>query len=426
MLRFAPSPTGDMHIGNLRIAIFNYLLSKQNNEALIIRIEDMDNERNIEGKDQEILDILGLFGIEYKEVIYQSNNLRHHRAMALQLLHEKQAFSCFCTPKTLKAKSDAAKAAKKIYHYDGTCENLPAELVIDNMNPFVIRIKKPEKTLHVSDIIKGDSSFEPDDIDSFIIMNQDKNPTYNFACAVDDMISDISTVIRSEDQMNDTPKQIAVRQALAYNKEVKYAHLPTIVNNEGDNTSNIKWMLEEGFLPEAIANYLILVGNKVPKEIFSMKEAVEWFSLANISKSPTRFDIDKLRFINKEHLKMLDDKELSRYVGFADDDVGKIAKIYLNEVSTLKELRAKIEPIFAPKVIPEIFTKETDIMRSVIQAAPHFEDFNEFKLYVMKESALKEELFSKVLRLLLTGAEDSPEVSELYPYLKNYLGEIIK
>ena len=294
---------------------------------------------------------------------------------------------------------------------------------IDNMNPFVIRIKKPESTLHVSDIIKGDSSFEPDDIDSFIIMNQDKSPTYNFACAVDDMISDISTVIRDENRMNNTPKQIAIRQILGYDKEVKYAHLPIILN---DNDLSVKWMLEEGFLPEAIANYLTLLGNKMPKEIFTMKEALEWFSLENISKSPAKFDMDKLRFINKEHLKMLDDKELSRYVGFADDDIGKIAKIYLDEASTLKELRGKIEPIFTPKVLPEIFTKQAETLRSVIQAAPHFEKFNEFQSYLIKESGLEGEFFFEPLRLLLTGAESGPEVSELYPYLKNYLGEIIK
>jgi glutamyl-tRNA synthetase len=423
MLRFAPSPTGDMHIGNLRVALFNALLSKQKDEPLIVRIEDIDKERNIEGKDQEILDILGLFGIEYREVVYQSNHLKYHRTMALQLLHDKKAFNCFCTPETLKSKGD---------RYDGACENLSADETIDNMNPFVIRLKKPSETLHVNDIIKGDSSFEPDDIDSFIIMSQDKFPTYNFACAVDDMIADISMVIRDEDHISDTPKQIAIRQALGYDKEIKYAHLPIILNDEGekigqhDNVSSVKWMLEEGFLPSAIANYLILIGNKVPQEVFTMQEALEWFDLGNISATPARFDMDKLRFINKEHLKMLDPKELSRYVGFADDDIGEIAKIYLNEASTLKELRTKIEPIFAPKEIPEMFAKEVDIMRQVIQKAPHFETFDVFKFHVMTESGLEGELFLNLLRLLLTGAEDGPEVADLYPYLKNYLGEIIK
>jgi glutamyl-tRNA synthetase len=425
MLRFAPSPTGDMHIGNLRIAIFNALLSQQKNEPLIVRIEDTDKEHNIEGKDQEILDILGLFGIEYREVIYQSNHLKYHRTMALQLLHDKKAFNCFCTPETLEAKREAAKKANKSYHYDGTCENLRADETIDNMNPFVIRLKKPEKSLHVSDIIKGDRSFEPDDIDSFIIMRHDKSPTYNFACAVDDMIADISTVIREEDYLSDTPKQIAIRHALGYDKEISYAHLPSILNDQGEKTG-VKRLLEEGFLPSAITNYLIMIGNKVPQEIFSMQEALEWFELSNISNTPPRFDMEKLRFINKEHLKMLDAKELSRYVGFADDDIGEIAKIYLDEASTLKELRTKIEPIFAPKEIAENFAKEAATMRHVIQAAPHFETFDAFKSYVMSESGLEEKSFSQTLRLLLTGAENGPEVSSLYPYLKNYLGEIIK
>ena len=423
MLRFAISPTGDMHIGNLRVAIFNYLVSKQNNEALIVRIQECDKEQNIEGKDQEILDILGLFGIEYQEVIYQSNNLRHHRAMALQLLHEKESFNCFCSPETLQAKREAAEAAKKVYHYDGACENLPAELVIDNMNPFVIRIKKPKKALHVSDIIRGDSSFEPDAIDSFIILDKDKNSSYNFACAIDDMISDISTVVCGEDQINNTPRQIAIRQALGYDKEIRYAHLPSILD---DKAWSIKQMLEEGFLPEAIINYLILLGNETPKEIFTLKEAQEWFLLQNISQTPVVFDIQKLRFINTQHLKMLDDKELSRYVGFADDDIGKMSKIYLDEASTLRELRTKIEPIFAPKVIPEVFLEQADTIRNVIKSAPHFEDFEAFQSYLIDESGLKGELLIKPLRLLLTGVEDGPEVSELYPYLKNYLEEIIK
>lgn len=432
MLRFAPSPTGDMHIGNLRVAIFNYLLSKQRNEPLIIRIEDTDKERNIEGKDQEIIEILNLFGIEYRDLIYQSSHLKYHRAMALQLLHDKKAFNCFCTPETLEAKREAAKAAKKAYRYDGACEHLAPEATIDNPNPFTVRLKKPDEAIVVDDIIKGSSRFEPEDIDSFIIMRADKNPTYNFACAIDDMIGDISIVIRGEDHVSNTPKQIAIRNALGYTKPIEYAHLPIILNDEGkkmskrDNASSVKWMLSEGFLPEAIANYLILIGNKVPTEVFSMQEAVTWFDLNNISKAPARFDMDKLRFINKEQLKRLDAKELSRYVGFADEEIGNLAKIYLDEASTLKELREKIAPIFAEKVIPEAYQEGAEILKKVIHAAPHFDDFDSFKSHLMQESALKGKNFFKPLRLLLSGAEHGPEVADLYPYLKNYLGEIVK
>jgi len=432
MLRFAPSPTGDMHIGNLRVALFNYIVSKQKKEDLIVRIEDTDKERNIEGKDKEILAILDLFGIEYSQVLYQSENFRFHAAMALQLLHEKKAFSCFCSPDWLEKKREESKANKKAYRYDDACANLPAELVIDNMNPFTIRIKKPESTIMIHDHIKGDVTFEPNDVDSFIIMRQDKTPTYNFACAVDDMLSDISLVIRGEDHMTNTPKQDIIRTSLNYEKKIEYAHLPIILNDDGkkmskrDDASSVKWLLEEGFLPSAISNYLVLMGNKPPKEIFTLSEAIEWFSLETISKSPARFDMTMLRHINNEHLKLLENKELSRYVGFADEEIGKLAKVYLEEASTTKELRAKIEAIFGEKATSEEFQKEINTMRAVIKAAPYFDAYDDFKNHIMKESGLKGKLFFKPLRLILTGAEHGPDVAEVYKYLKNYIGEIVK
>lgn len=432
MLRFAPSPTGDMHIGNLRVALFNYIVAKQRGEELIVRIEDTDKERNIEGKDQEILDILELFGISYSQLMYQSNNFRFHSAMALQLLHEKKAFNCFCTADTLEAKREEAKSAKEAYRYDDACRDLPAELVIDNPNPFTVRIVRPEETIVINDRIKGEVSFEPDAVDSFIIMRQDKTPTYNFACAVDDMLSDISIVIRGEDHMSNTPKQEHIRFCLGYNKKVEYAHLPIILNESGkkmskrDDASSVKWLLEQGYLPAAIINYLVLMGNKPPKEIFTLEEAVSWFSLDAISKSPARFDIDMLRHINKEHLKMLDAKELSRYVGFADAEIGELARIYLEESGTTKELKAKIAPIFAPREIAEEFSEQTQLMRAVIQKAPYFETYEDFKNHIMGESGLKGKNFFKPLRILLTNAEHGPDLEEIYKYLKNYLGEIVK
>jgi glutamyl-tRNA synthetase len=193
-----------------------------------------------------------------------------------------------------------------------------------------------------------------------------------------------------------------------------------------DDASSVKWLLEEGFLPSAIANYLILMGNKPPKEIFEIKEAIEWFSLDAISKSPARFDMDMLRHINKEHLKNLDAKELSRYVGFADGEIGELAKVYLEEASTTKELKTKIEPIFAQKIIPEEFMEQSKIMSETIRNAPYFEEYEDFKNYIMKESGLKGKNFFKPLRLLLTGAEHGPDVAEVYKYLKNYIGEIVK
>ncbi|WP_310441486.1 glutamate--tRNA ligase [Sulfurimonas sp.] len=432
MLRFAPSPTGDMHIGNLRVAIFNYIVSKQRNEGLIIRIEDTDKERNIEGKDKEILEILDLFGIEYSQVMYQSENVRFHTAMALQLLVEMKAFNCFCSTEWLDKKRDEAKNSKTAYRYDDACASLPNELVIDNENPFTVRIRKPLEAIIVKDHIKGEIKFEPNDIDSFIIMRQDKTPMYNFACAVDDMLSDISLVIRGEDHVSNTPKQILIREALGYSKNIEYAHLPIILNDDGkkmskrDDASSVKWLLEEGYLPSAIANYLILIGNKPPKEIFNIKEAIEWFSLENISKSPARFDINMLKHVNKEHLKMLDAKELSRYVGFADVEIGELAKIYLEEISTTKELKSKIKLIFSQKEILDELKESADILTKAIKSAPYFDEYDDFKNYIMKESGLKGKNFFRPLRVLLTGSEHGPDIALVYKYIKNYIGEIVK
>jgi len=432
MLRFAPSPTGDMHIGNLRVAIFNYIVAKQKKERFIVRIEDTDKERNIEGKDREILEILQLFNLHPDDVYYQSHNLTIHQHMAIKLLEERKAFACFCTPEELECEREAAKSAKKAYRYSGKCIELSDAEVLANEKPFTVRLKKPENNVEFNDLIKGEQSFAPDDIDSFVIMRADKTPTYNFACALDDMIHDISLVIRGEDHVSNTPKQIHIRNQLGYDKEITYAHLPIILNTEGkkmskrDDASSVKWLLEEGFLPEAIANYLILLGNKTPCEVFTMQEAMEWFDITKLSKAAAKFDIDKLRFLNREHMKRMDSKELSRAFGFADASIGELAKCYLEEGSTIKEIKPKIEAIFSAKPYENEWKEQMEKLRDAINKRSAFETFDELKSYLIKETGLKGKNFFKPLRLLLTGAEHGPQLSDLYPHLKSYLMEIVK
>lgn len=432
MLRFASAPIGDMYIDDLYIALLNYIVSQQKKEDLIVRIEDTDKKRDTEGGDKEILDILDLFEIQYSQVIYQSQNVRFHSAMALQLIHDKKAFSCFCSQKWLNKKQEEAKEVKKPYRYDDACANLPHELVIDNTNPFTIRVKKPEKSIVIKDYIKGKIIFKSEDMDSFIIMQQDKTPTSNFACAIDDMLSDISLVIRSEDYLNNTPKQEHIRKLLNYEKKVEYAHLPIILNENGkkmskkDDAFSVKWLLEEGYLPSAISNYLISIGVEAPCEIFNAQEAVDWLDLKSISNSPARFSIELLKYINKEHLENLDALELSRYVGFADANIGNLAKVYLEDAQTTKELRGKIEPIFSEKKIPQEFKESVDLMIEIIKDAPYFEEYSDFKDYIMEKSGLKGDDFLKSLRFILTGASDGPDIAEIYKYLKNYIGEIVK
>ncbi len=327
MYRFAPSPTGDMHIGNLRAAIFNYLCARKDGVGFILRIEDTDTARNIEGKDEEIKEILRIFGILWQHFYVQSANLKHHRQMALKLVAEKRAFACFCTSETLEQKKAAAKTANKPYRYDGTCEHLSDSEVLENDKPFVIRLKKPDKAMEFTDLIKGRLHFEPENIDSFVIMRADKTPTYNFACAVDDMLEGVTCIIRGEDHTSNTPKQEHIRASLGYDKPMIYAHLPIILNDEGQKMSkreahsSVKWLLEQGILPSAIANYLIMLGNKTPREIFTLGEAVEFFDIKKVSKAPARFDMKKLLQINREHIRLLRDEKLNEILGFIDIDL---------------------------------------------------------------------------------------------------------
>ncbi len=434
MLRFATSPTGDMHIDTLRVAILNYLIAQQRKESFIVRIEDTDKERNIEGKDTEIMQILEKFALNHESVFHQSEHLHMHQTLAIRLLEEGKAFVCTCTSEELEADRETAKTQKVAYAYSGKCFDVDktehAKLKESGV-PFVVRIKKPTEAIVNHDLIKGDITTAANEVDSFVILHTDGTPTYNFACACDDMISGVDFILRGEEHLSNTPKQIHIKKQLGFNQETIYAHLPILLNTSGkkmlkqDDTSLVKWLFGEGFIPDAIINYLLLLGNsKAPEEIFTLPEAIEWFNIENISKSEAIFDIDKLRFINREHLKRMDDRQLSTLFGFADADIGKLAKIYLEEASTIKELTAKIKPIFAAKDFEGEWGDHMRTMEELIQNAPMINDFNEFKAYIMNLSGLKGKNFFKPLRVILTGAEHGPELSEIYPLIKAYLLEV--
>jgi len=418
MYRFAPSPTGDIHIGSLRVALFNFICAKQSGDMFIVRIEDTDKEKNIEGKDQEILDILAIFGITYDALYYQSENFKYHLQFASFLMDKKKAFACFCTKKELKTDK-----------YSGKCLHVSDEELLNNNLPFTIRIKKPVKNITFTDTIQGELSFSGDDVDSFIIMEKDKYPTYNFACATDDMVQGIKYIIREEEHLSNTPKQELVRQVLGYDEKIRYAHLPIILNTNGkkmsrhDDANNVKWLLNQGFMPEAIINYLLLLGNDTPIEIFSLDEAIKWFELEKLSKLPVLFDIDKLKSINREHIKRVEDVELSKRIGYSCANIGKLAKLYTEKFSTTAEIKEKIDTIFAPKS-SEKYKDELLTLKSIVKNAPYFEEFKEFEAYLETESGLKEENFIKPLKILLSGEENGPSLDSLYPQIKNYLQEI--
>jgi len=321
---------------------------------------------------------------------------------------------------------EEAKTQNIPYHYSGRCLNAGKEKLAglkESGTPFVIRIHKPDGAIFFHDLIQGEIKTKPNEVDSFVILREDGTPTHNFACACEDMLAGVDFILQEENHLNNIPKQIHIKQQLGYEGGTLYAHLPAILTDE--ETSTVKWLFEEGFIPDAIINYLLLLGNtNVPNEIFTLPEAKAWFKLENISKSAVTFDIEKLRFINRNHLERMNDRDLSTLFGFADANIGKLAKIYLEEASTIKELKAKIEPIFAPKDFEGKWGTQMQTMEEIIQSADMIDDYDAFEAYILDNSGLQGTEFFKPLRLILTGAEHGPELSAIYPLIKSYLLEI--
>ncbi len=420
MLRFAPSPTGDMHINNLRVAILNFLVAQQRNESFIVRMDDIDKAANIEGMDTEIMQILEKFALNHESVFHQSEHLHMHQTLAVKLLEQGKAFVCTCTPEQLK--SDASN------FYLGHCENVDTSehaKLKESGTPFVVRIKKPTEDIVTHDLINGDISTKPNEVDSFVILDVDGLPTHNFASACDDMLSGVTTIIREDVHLLNTAKQKHIKTQLGNEDETTYVHLPALLSTSDDADSSVKYFLKNGFIPDAIINYLLLLSNPhAPQEVFTLPEAIEWFDLENISKSAVTFDSDKLRSINRKHLEMMDDKQLSTLFGFADADIGKLAKLYLEVAPTTTELVTKIRSIFSPKDFSGKWSEQMRTLEIVVQDAPMFAKFDDFESHIMQKSGLKDKNFVKPLRLLLTGAEQGPELSDVYPLIKSYILEI--
>lgn len=438
MLRFAPSPTGDMHIGNLRAAIFNFILARQSGKKFLIRIEDTDTARNIEGKDKEILSLLNLFGLMWDNLVYQSDNFTRHRQLAEHLIAKGKAFYCYCSKEFLESKREEAKLSKKPFRYDEAWAELEKG---SNPKP-VVRLKGARKAVSFVDSIKGELCFEAHELDSFVILKDDGIPTYNFACAVDDMLYDVSFIVRGEDHVSNTPRQILIHRALGYEKVLGYAHLPIILGENGskmskrDSASSVAWLLEEGFLPQAILNYLISMGNRAPCEVFRLDDSLKWFDIKHIAKSPVKFDIKRLRFLNREHLKQLNEQDFALLLESKDSSIGALGKLHLQEASTLNEIRAKIESILSPKdpamseggesYEAEVRTLYAILREMIDSHALELESYESLKGALMQKSALKGKRFFKPLRILLSGQTHGLELSEMYPYLRFFLRDIVR
>ena len=309
--RFAPSPTGYLHIGGARTALYCWLYAKQQQGQFVLRIEDTDRERSTEASVHAILKSMEWLGLDYQEgPFYQTERMARYDEVLQQLLREKKAYRCYCSKERLDNLRTQQMQAKQKPRYDGHCRQLQSE---PTDKPFVIRFANPlEGEVVVDDWIHGPTIFNNEELDDLIIARSDGTPTYNFTVVVDDWDMHVTHVMRGDDHLNNTPRQINMLKAL--NAHIPhYAHMPMILGSDGKrlskrtNALSVMEYCEEGYLPEALLNYLARLGwSHGDQEIFSLSEMVELFDIRAIHKAPAALNPDKLLWLNQHYLITLD------------------------------------------------------------------------------------------------------------------------
>ncbi|MFN8769608.1 MAG: glutamate--tRNA ligase [Neisseriaceae bacterium] len=313
--RFAPSPTGFLHIGGARTALFSWAYAKKNNGKFILRIEDTDLLRSTKESVTNILDAMSWLGLDYNEgPFYQTQRMDQYKAMIEKLLKNGQAYYCYCSKEELEEMREEQRKKGSKPKYDRRCLN--NNIKKDGVAP-VVRFKNPESGIvKWDDLVKGKIEISNEELDDFIIARSDGTPTYNFCVVIDDLDMNITHVIRGDDHVNNTPKQINLLQALGVDIPF-YAHVPMILREDGQKMSkrtdavSVMQYKDMGILPEALLNYLArLCWGHGDDEVFDMTQFIEWFDLKNVSNSPARFDIKKLLWVNSEHIKKKSSQEL--------------------------------------------------------------------------------------------------------------------
>ncbi|MBI4126217.1 MAG: glutamate--tRNA ligase [Deltaproteobacteria bacterium] len=305
-VRFAPSPTGPLHIGGARTALFNWLFARHHGGTFVLRIEDTDLERSTKEFEQSILDGMTWMGLTWDdELVYQTQRMPLYKDHVQKLLDEGKAYRCSCTPEELETKRKAALAAGQKPKYDGKCRKNPPPA----STPAAIRFKAPEMgTTTFHDICRGTISFENSELDDLIIARSDGTPTYNFTVVVDDVTMKMTHIIRGDDHLNNTPRQVLLYQAFNY-PIPEFAHLPMIYGPDRKKLSkrhgatSVFEYKDMGFLPSAMMNYLARLGwSSGDQEIFTIEELIEKFDLNQVGSTPAIFDLEKLRWVNSQHL----------------------------------------------------------------------------------------------------------------------------
>ena len=315
-VRFAPSPTGHLHIGGLRTALFNWLFARRHGGKFILRIEDTDRDRSTDAAIDAIVNGMRWAGLDWDEGPHrQSDRLDLYRQKAMALLERGQAYWCVCTPEELEARRKEAQAKGEPLKYDGRCRErgltAPAE-------PAALRFRSPQEgQTVVEDLIKGTIVFENTVLDDLIILRSNGYPTYNFSVVIDDALMEITHVIRGDDHVNNTPRQVPLFEALEY-PVPKFAHLPMILGSDKSRLSkrhgatSVLAYQEMGYLPEALVNYLVRLGwSHGDQEIFSIQEMIEKFSFDHVQSSAAVFNPEKLQWLNAEYIKQAEPRHIA-------------------------------------------------------------------------------------------------------------------
>lgn len=437
VVRFAPSPTGVLHIGSVRTALFNWLYARHNGGKFLLRIEDTDKARSTAENTKLIFDILKWLEIDYDdEAVIQSSRIERHKAVAQELVAKGMAYHCYCTPEELAVKKEAAVKEGKSYKYDGKCRN---GVIPKDRNSYVIRLKaETEGKTTIHDLVQGEVTVDNSQLDDLILLRSDGTPTYMLSVVVDDHDMGVTHVIRGDDHLTNTFRQIQIYKACGWSVP-EFAHIPLIYGPDGTKLSKRHGAVSAveyrdlGYLPEAISNYLLRLGwSHGNDEIISRKQAVAWFEFSSVGRSPSRFDMDKLNHLNAYYLRAKDEDALLDYmIPFIPSqnfdgtkikrglrslkeraetvlDLAKSAMIY---IESPKNYDAKCAKFSTPLHIQML----TDYMRSV----SHFTECELLDLAktIASKKGVKLVEIAQSLRAALTGSLVSPSVFEIMEIL---------
>lgn len=460
-VRYAPSPTGQLHIGGARTAFFNYLFAKRHGGKFIIRIEDTDQKRHVEDAEIRQLDNLRWLGVEWDESVDKGGDYGPYRCTerlhiyepyAEQLIRQGNAYRCFCTEEELEAEREAQRAKGETPLYSGKCRHLTEEQIRANLDmgkAFTIRFKVPEqRELVVEDMIRGTVQFDSDGIGDFVIVKRDGMPTYNFAVTVDDALMEITHVIRGEEHLTNTPRQMLIYEALGF-KLPQFGHLALILNHDRQKMSkrdeSIVQFVEQyralGYLPEGIINFLALLGwsPEGEEEIFSLAELEAQFSIERVSKSPAVFDTDKLAYMNNVYMKRASVEQImplcvphleaaayiSTPLSEAEHDwVSRLVALYKDQLHYAAEIVEKSALFFQEDVVYDEEAKRVlaeeqvpvvlQSLRNKIHAADDYapELIKGWIKEVQKETGYKGKQLFMPIRVVATGQTHGPDLEQ--------------